>query len=653
MSRDGASDSAAENALALVEAVGTAWTTFTLYPDPSQQPAFTRAVVALADPLTPPLVVGVGPGRFILGEEELPLRREGAERLARELFLHDVENIRFVGGATLDGLLGFFRAVALDDDHVRELGGIRAVLREVPATGIQVLQRGLLVLTDDGTGRPAHILTEHMSPAAAAASQGADPDEIASILLSGDGPEFSPEQYFAGLWGLHEQASPLADDAFVPGTIIREGDNDPWREFRSFLESFFFLPRDLQLGVLEAVLEDSTDENHRLFLDQLTETELAGFLPDLTEQSATSLRSYAHNIAAETGRPVSGAFGMVDEDMLPTQQAVSQRIAEVLSTVDRDRAGHEELLAALRAEMSERLDGEELAGSVLRGLFECEDRDDRFARVVRVWTGRITRHLRSGDLEAAQALLDKVLVDPAYPSDRKRQVREGLDKLGRPDVLRFVLDAEDGEELSDEASRFLGTIGTSATDALVAMLADADDQKTRRSITALLVPAVSEDPLCLDNYLLDERWFLLRNLATVLGRTGKQAAVAGVRRLLRHEDQRVRAEALRSLIRLQRDEAAPTVLRLLSDPHPMVRDAAASLAKTFDSKNFESSLIREFEEGKHPQEVQMVMVDVLGGRATSPSQQAIARIARKKLAFRKRDRELRAYARQILARVAA
>lgn len=653
MSREGAIDQATERALGLVEAIGTAWTTFTLYPDPSQQPAFTRAVVALSDPLTPPLVIGVGPGRFSLGEEILPIRREGAERLARELFLHDVENIKLVGGATLEGLLGFFRAVALADSHVRELGGIRTVLREVPATGIQVLQRGLLVLTDDGSGRPAHILTEHMSPAAAAASHGADPDEIAALLLAEDGPEFSAEQYFSGLWGLHEMAVPLAEDDFVPGTIIREGDNDPWREFRSFLESFFFLPHDLQLGVLEAVLEDATDENHRLFLDQLTQTELAAFMPDLSETGAKSLKNYAVNVAEETGRPLSSAFGMVDEDLLPTQQAVSARIAEVLSNVDRDREGHEELLAALRAEMTEPLDPEQLAGDVIRGLFECEDRDDKFARVVRVWTGRITRHLRMGDLDAAQELLDRVMADPPFPHERKSQVREGLDKLGRPDVLRYVLDAEDGEELSEGATDFLGTIGTSATDALVAMLADADDQKTRRSITALLVPAVSDDPLCLDNYLLDERWYLLRNLATVLGRTGKQTAVAAVRRLLRHEDQRVRAEALRSLIRLQRDEAAPTVLRLLEDPHPMVREAAVSLAKSFDSTGFESALIREVHNGKHSAESQKAMIEALGGRDTPPAREALERIAGKRLVFRKRDRELRDHARRVMRGVAA
>ncbi len=419
------------------------------------------------------------------------------------------------------------------------------------------------------------------------------------------------------------------------------------------MESFFYLPRDLQLGVLEAVLQDSADEHHRLFLDQLSESELAGFMTDLSDEGATSLRNYAQTVAEETGRPMSSAFGMVDEDMLPTQQAVSSRIAEVLSTVDRDRDGHEQLLAALRNEMTEPMEREELAGAVIRGLFECEDRDDRFARVVRVWTGRVTRHLRGGDLDKAQALLDQVMVDPMFPEDRRGQVRAGLDKLGQPDILRYILDVEDGDELSHDANRFLGTIGTSATDALVTMLAEAEDQRTRRSITALLVPAVSEDPLCLDNYLLDERWYLLRNLAIVLGRTGKQAAVAALHRLLGHEDQRVRAEALRSLVRLQRDEAAATILRMLGDPHPIVREAAASLAKTFDSKSFEAALIRELEKGKHPQQVQLTMISVLGGRDTNASRDAIERLAGKRVVLGKKNRQLRAHARQIMSEAAA
>jgi hypothetical protein len=598
-------------------------------------------------------VVGVGPGRFLLGEEPLPIAREGAERLAREMFLHDIEYVKFIGGATLDGLVGFFRAIALSDSHVREIGGIRSVLREVPATGIQIQQRGLLVLTDDGDGRPALLLTETMSPAAAAAFHGADPDEIADLLVDEAGPEFTPEGYFAGLWGLHDQASPIADEAFVPGTVLREGDNDPWREFRAFLESFFYLPRDLQLGVLEAVLTDATDDNHRLFLDQLTETELGQFLPDLSDVGAKSLRNYAVKVAEETGRPVSSVFGLVDDDMLPTQKAVSSRIAQVLSTVDRDREGHEELLAALRSEMTQPVAREVLVGDVLRGLFECEDRDDRFTRVVRVWTGRITRHLRAGDLPAALALLDRIMTETPYPEDRGSQVREGLDKLGRPDILKLVLDAEAGDELSEDAARFLQTIGASAIDALVGMLAAADEQSIRRAITSLLVPAVSDDPLALENHLLDERWYLIRNLATVLGKTGKKAAVGPVLRLLKHEDHRVRAEALRALIRLQRDEASGTVLRMLADPHSLVREAAASLAKTFDSKKFEAALIRDLETGKHSQEVMVAMIAVLGGRNTDSARAAMQRLAGRRLVFRRKDRELRAYARRMVSRVAA
>jgi HEAT repeat protein len=167
------------------------------------------------------------------------------------------------------------------------------------------------------------------------------------------------------------------------------------------------------------------------------------------------------------------------------------------------------------------------------------------------------------------------------------------------------------------------------------------------------VPAISEDPLALDNYLLDERWYLIRNLATVLGRTGKQAAVGPVLRLLRHDDHRVRAEALRSLIRLQRDEASGAVLRMVADPHPLVREAAASLAKTFESATFESALIRDLESGKHSQDVMVAMIAVLGGRDTAAARLAMQRMANRRLVFRRKDRELRAHARRLVSGVAA
>ncbi|MDH3308681.1 MAG: hypothetical protein OEO77_14340, partial [Acidimicrobiia bacterium] len=78
-----------------------------------------------------------------------------------------------------------------------------------------------------------------------------------------------------------------------------------------------------------------------------------------------------------------------------------------------------------------------------------------------------------------------------------------------------------------------------------------------------------------------------------------------------------------------------------------------SLAKTFDSASFESALIRELDSGKHPQEVLLSMIDVLGGRDTSSSRQAIERLAGRRLVLRKRDRELRAEARRMMAGVAA
>ncbi len=92
---------------------------------------------------------------------------------------------------------------------------------------------------------------------------------------------------------------------------------------------------------------------------------------------------------------------------------------------------------------------------------------------------------------------------------------------------------------------------------------------------------------------------------------------------------------------------------MLSDPHPLVQDAAASLAKTFESATFEGALIRELDQGRHSQDVMKTMIAVLGGRNTEASRQAIERMASRRIVFRKRDRELRAHARKVAERVAA
>ncbi len=672
-----------EFTLALLEAIGTAWSTFLLYPDPTDQPAFVRAVEALSDQLQPALVVAVGPGTFLQGEEEYDIRRDGTERLARELFLHDVEYMRLTGGTSAPDLVTFFETLDLDDERVRELGGISALMGEQGDLGIEVFERGLLVITevegetDEDTDPVLAALlqdVEGLSEAAAAATRGADPDEVAAILERAQPSEAKDSQsetvgdtsgaessagalvedptvaaFLSGLSELHERALPYAETAGRVTGALKEGASDPWKGFRTFLEAFFHLPRPAQLVVLEAILEEGDSVARQLFLDQLSGADLNDYVPDLTDGGREALAAYAVIVGSEAGRPGEVIGDAVSSrDVSSARQAVAARISEVLQTGADDREGAEELIAALHTSMSTGIDDFQLGTQVLRGLLQAEERDERFSRVLRVWTGRVSRHLRDGEWKTGHELLDAVLRDPPYTAEREDDVRSALERVAGRETLRLILDGEFGAQPSEDAMQLIETMGAAAVGPLVEMLAREEDAQARRLLTELLAQAARPNPRSIDHHLPGQPWFLLRNLATVLAKTGRREAVAPLLKLLNHDDYRVRVEALRGLVRIQRDESAQVLVKMLDDPHERVRHNAATLARSAESSQLDGLLAHALLEDRLRPDVAVSVVHVLAGRGSPEARGVVEDLARQRFKVKGASRAVRDAAREAL-----
>jgi len=191
-------------------------------------------------------------------------------------------------------------------------------------------------------------------------------------------------------------------------------------------------------------------------------------------------------------------------------------------------------------------------------------------------------------------------------------------------------------------------MGLVVADALVAQLAEASDRRNRRVLTELVTRAIREDPGVVIPYLSGRPWYLLRNLAIALGKTGQANAVPGLLRMLNHEDHRVRTEALRSILRIQGREAVPTVIRMLGDPHERVRHAAAGLARAVDSEGFDALLVAELDSDRLSTEAACGIVELLGCLETDRGADALARLAGRRFVFRKRSRAMRDAARMAM-----
>ncbi|VAV99658.1 hypothetical protein MNBD_ACTINO02-105, partial [hydrothermal vent metagenome] len=345
-------ESSAGELKAVLDAVGTAWTTFSLYPDPGSQPAFTRALEVLRD-LESPVTVSVGPGIFLDDSGDEVETREGAERLARELFVHDIEFLRFNASISAQALIEFFAVIATSDDEVRTEGGAHAVVRALGLGGVEVFERGLLSFVEGGgeldeeNGDDEEGDYANMTIAAAAAAQrGEDPVDIATVVLAGEADP--ADEFMGGIEELHTTAWPLAARPKAMIATLRQGEVDVWKGFRTFIESFFYLPHNVQLEVMERSLERLKDERHQVFLDQFTGAELSAFLPDLSERGRKLLLEYAELASFDSSAsPADLLEGLESSrDVEAKRMAVAARVSAVVTDVSQQEMG--DTLVALR-----------------------------------------------------------------------------------------------------------------------------------------------------------------------------------------------------------------------------------------------------------------------------------------------------------------
>lgn len=637
----------------IIDALGAAWVTYLLYPNPSEQVPFLRAVEILQEH-SHGGVVGIGPGVFVVAGEHYEARREGVEKLARRLFLHDVEDLTFRGGGTIDGLDALFAVVAEDDVVVRERGGILAMLRDAPPSGIDVRQRGLLNLVPGEAGAQTasgdtqeDIDALDLPDLARIAFSGAAPGEIALAAVDEEEPVAAVEAFIEAYRQLHERVSDA--DADSEASILhglRLPSDDPYKTVRSYIEAFFHLPRWMQVDVLQRVLADTDRGDHQMFLDQFSGHDLADLMPDLSSGSTERLLEYAVEASADGAgsHPLDLLAGLSSASEVESARlAVAERVGSVLVSPG-ERA---EALADIREAMEAEIDDRRLEAVTMQGLFECEDRRDRFQRVTRVWTARIARYIRNGDLGYAADLLSAVQETERFDRDHADLVRKSLERLTTPDLLRSLA-AEHAEDETGAARRLLSGLGRQVIDELVIQLASEDDSSVRRQLTDLLAMAAVARPSAIEPYLKDQRWYVVRNLVTALGRTGNQNAARSVRLVVGHTDHRVRIEALRSMTSLLRAEAAPVVVRALSDDDERVRQAAVTLLKGQTLPEVDRLLAAELRDDKLAIDAALGVISILGSRGMIEGRAALESLAAKRFAIRSRSRTLRAAARRAL-----
>lgn len=622
-------------AASVVEALSAAWTVFNLYPNPTSQGAFHRVADSLRQAVgDQDLSMEVGPTGFLVEGEEIQVTRGAADRLVKQCFVHNLEVLAFSGKPSDSDIVAFLDVLSKDEEDLRGEGGIGAILTKQGITDIAVVTRSLL----STLGEPVETI-ERDTAVQAAMTAGTNPEQFARSLMEEAGGDLEQlgtifHDRYRDLYARVEQSDVVGRESVVT----------------TFVDAFFFFDERPQVAVLGEFLTGQEDQVDRVFLDQFAGNELALLAPQLDSHGFSLLLDYARIATDQIDKRPEDLLGLLEspEPVRSARELVATRVQDRLADLE-GQLPQRAAFSSLRTQFPDpsRYFYETL--DTFRGLLAVEERDDRFRRLMRVLTGKISGSIRRGHFRRAELWLRAAVDHPTYTADRAEEVTEAIAQAGAPDVLEALvgrLAEDDGE--TEPAKRLLAILAPSQINTLVDMMASEEDRARRRILLDVLGRESARDPRPIVERLDDERWFVVRNLAVVLGRSANPECLPAVRGLLAHPDHRVRVETLRSLAAL--DQGSVDYFgEALSDPHEGVRQAAIAMLGVRGSSEADSLLIGALWSPDLDTAEKERVVRVLGERPSGDARQAIEALAKKRFTLSAKVRQLRTAAREVLA----
>ena len=624
----------------IVEALGTAWTVFSLYPDPEQQPAFRRAVESMHEAVGEEVYLELDSSGFSHLGESVSVDREGSERFAKRCYLHRVESLVVASAPEPSDVARLFASLSKDELASAASGGVEAELRRDGVVAFTVGQRAMLrtIGDEDAPDRDPRVQ--------AVLDEGIDPAAFAQSLIDEAGGETGAlvALFYARY---HEILSRL-----VEGDVYgQEG------TVQAFVEAFFYLDEPSQLGCFEGFL--ATDETYdRMFLDQFAGHELAKLAPRLDSQGLALLLDYARVATDQAdGRP-DELLGILKnpEALHSVREVAAAKVQERLGELNK---AIEESAAFLEIVKDKFPDPRRYfydSLEVFRGLLAVEEREDRFRRIMRVWVGKVTTAVRAQDYRRAELWLRSVTAKPTYDPVRESDVESSLGQIATQEVLSLIVDAasaDDGDveknPQAESATRLLRALGPRAVNALVDLLADEDNRSRRRVLVGLLSDVAADDPTPIVDRLSDDRWYVVRNLLTVLRDTSTPTASAAVLAAVDHPDGRVRVEALRAM-GTSDPGALARLTKAMRDSDEKVRHAAIGMVAVVAGGGGSAPLVAALGNRGTPQADKLRVIVALGGVEGQQAADALSKVANRKFVFGAQARALKDGAQNALKR---
>ncbi|OGP80515.1 MAG: hypothetical protein A2V86_11750 [Deltaproteobacteria bacterium RBG_16_49_23] len=273
---------------------------------------------------------------------------------------------------------------------------------------------------------------------------------------------------------------------------------------------------------------------------------------------------------------------LLEEEEPDLEKMLSQTVRE---TPLRDRSVYfltPEEVDHLRNEVEGEIDPA-FVFNVIDILFEVltlEQEQEPYQDAVNLLLKMLDGLLTLGDFQRASELLKRlyILVKTYELKDWQAKAIHQLIESGGDEVrierIGKILERE-AEIRLENVNEYLILLQQSSVKPLIKLLGELKNSKARRVICDALSEIGKNVIELFTPFIDDRRWYLVRNIAYILGRIGKEKALPYIQKAFNHDELRVRREAVQALGLIGGPKAVSLLIKALIDKDARIRAMSA------------------------------------------------------------------------------
>jgi len=573
--------------LDLLRQLALGLSSYRLFPEDPEQPGYVAAVERIRETAGQALALDarhaeVRSGRFRDGDGAV-VADEYVDRLAAACFERGVEFLVIRQVPSRDDLRATLRALSMTAPEVAEAGGVGAILQRA---GVVSLRLG--DVAPEGDPDLEHAL-EHLSAEQLDVWRTVlDPERfVANLLIEG-----LPRDRATAAQGIYRRFETVR--AILPVSLTAKP------EFvQNLIRVVDALPASVQreFGAHAITRARAGDDLASDYLGSMTDPELASVLVDMQVNEGPDASTVAQELVERVGRQpgiVDVAMALLEArgltaspgdpdslvalsdgaitpgDSLARTAAIDLFASRLLEATDRDIT----VLQESYPDSPERL--RQAALNTFRDYLVNEHDIERLGQALETWGGHLRDALTSGDDAVTSELFD--VTEGAYSAlagdDRRRLVDVARRRILDAELLGGLAHRAKVDTEIPAVVAMLRRFGHVAQDALLDALADEENRGTRAVLVSMIVEVAGDEVDTVVERLSDDRWFVVRNGVTILGRLPDRAGFRHLTVLADHPYPQVRRELVRALVAAGGSDAVPYLERLAQDEDEGVQSSA-------------------------------------------------------------------------------